>query len=95
MGYQYESGQIIRVDSQLIHNAVVKPALLLLRSDHLKGANSEFLSAHKHYREQEYKECLNDCLKAFESVMKGICEKRKWAYDHGDAAKKADRHHFC
>ena len=30
VGYQYESGQIIRVDSQFIHSEVVKPVLKML-----------------------------------------------------------------
>ena len=27
------------------------------------------------------KECLNECLKAFESCLKTICKKRNWQYD--------------
>ena len=46
-----------------------------------KGANEEFLNAHQHYRKHRYKECMNDCLKAFESCLKGICKKRGWHYD--------------
>jgi hypothetical protein len=50
VGYQYETGQLVKIDSQLIHAEVVKPALLLLRSDKcFKGANDEFLKAHEHY----------------------------------------------
>jgi hypothetical protein len=87
VGFQYEAGQIIRVDSQLIHSEVVKPALRLLSAKPYKGANQEFLSAHTHYRAGKYKECLNDCLKAFESTMKAICDKRKWQYKPTDTAK--------
>ena len=88
IGYQYESGQIVRIDSQLIHSEVVKPALLLLTGDVYRGANEEFLSAHKHYRDRKYKECLNDCLKSFESVMKVICDKRGWNRDENATAKR-------
>ena len=74
MGYRYESGQIIRVDSEFTHSEVVKPALLMLSDPMYEGANAEFLSAHEHYREGRYKECLNECLNAFESCIKsGIC----------------------
>jgi len=52
-----------------------------------KGANEEFLSAHAHYREGKYKECLNDSLKAFESTLKVICHKRRWAFKATDSAK--------
>ena len=51
VGYQYESGQIIRVDSaSLIHSEVVKPALSMLSDPMYEGANDEFLKAHEHYR---------------------------------------------
>ena len=76
VGYQYESGAMIRVDSQLVHSEVVQPALRVLSDPMYKGANAEFMSAHEHYRARKYKECLNDCLKAFESCIKAICAKR-------------------
>lgn len=87
VGYQYESDQIIRIDSQFVHAEVVKPALTLLCDQRYKGAQEEFLNAHKHYREGNYKECLTDCLKAFESTLKTICDIRKWPYSKTDAAK--------
>lgn len=88
VGYQYESGNIIRVDSQIIHSEAVKPVLHLLSDDRFQGANEEFLRAHEHYRHGREKECLNDCLKAFESTMKTICDKQLWSYQPGDTAKK-------
>ena len=88
VGYQYESGKIIRVDSQLIHSEVVRPAMSMLSDPMYQGANAEFLSAHEHYRKRRYKECLNDCLKAFESCIKAICEKRGWNYEPTDNAKR-------
>jgi hypothetical protein len=89
VGYQYESGEIIRVDSKLVHAEVVKPALGVLTNPIYSGANEEYLSAHQHYRDGKYKECLNDCLKSFESTMKAICSKRGWTYDKDkDTAKK-------
>ena len=82
VGYRYESGQIIRVDSEFIHSEVVKPTLGMLSNTMYKGANNEFLNAHKHYRHGRYKECLNDCLNAFESCMKAICRQRRWDYSN-------------
>ena len=81
VGYQYEYGQIIRVDSEFIHSEAMKPALKMLSEPMYKGANEEFLSAHAHYRLKRYKECLNDCLKSFESCLKAICDKWSWNYD--------------
>ena len=88
VGYQYESGQIVKVDSQYIHSEVVKPALMFLSDPIYEGANEEFLNAHEHYRNDRYKECLNDCLKAFESCLKIICQKRGWSYGEKDTANR-------
>ncbi len=88
VGFQYESGQIVRVDSQLIHAEIVRPALHFLSAPMYEGANAEFLSAHKHFRMGRKKECVNDCLKAFESCLKAICSKRGWDYTEKDTAKR-------
>ena len=95
VGYQYVSGEIIRVDLEILHSEAVKPALSLLRDKRYNGANDEFLSAHAHYRNGKYKECLTDCTKAFESTMKVICDKRKWTYASGDTANKLVKCHSC
>jgi AbiJ N-terminal domain 4 len=87
IGYQYSNGQIIRVDSDFIHSEVVIPALRLLSSNGFTGAEQEFLSAHKHYRQQDYKPAIADALKAFESTMKTICDQRGWIYQSTDCAK--------
>ena len=88
VGYQYLAGELVRVDSELIHSEVTKPALRLLNTKHFAGAQQEFLAAHEHYRNGKTKEALNDCLKAFESTMKAICDKRRWGYSQNDTASK-------
>ena len=89
VGYKYESGMMMRIDSQFIHEEIVRPALSMLLSDPMyDGANAEFLSAHEHYRTKKYKECLNDCLKAFESTIKAICTQREWKFNTGDTANR-------
>jgi hypothetical protein len=88
VGYCYENGRIIRIDSEYAHSEIVKPTLLLLSEGHYKGAMQEYLSAHEHYRHRRNKEAINDCLKAFESTMKTICERKKWKYSPTDTAKR-------
>ncbi len=88
-GYEYTNGQLIRVDSQYVHAEVVKPALSIL--DNHNGAREEFLSAHEHYRHNKYEECLVDCNKAFESLMKSIYSKRGWEYKNTATAKNLIR----
>ncbi len=87
IGFQYEAGQVVRIDSRLMHAEVVKPALSFLSDKSLKGPNEEFLKAHEHYRAGRHKECVAECLKAFESTMKAICDRRKWSYGANDTAK--------
>lgn len=80
VGFQFLDGEIIRIDSKLIHAEVVRPALALLHQREYAGAQAEFLKAHEHYRHGNAKEALSECLKALESVMKAICIKRKWQH---------------
>lgn len=70
VGYEYNSGSIMRIDSQLIHAEIVKPAILLLTDVGYAGANQEFMNAHEHFRHSRYKECIAEALKAFESYLR-------------------------
>ena len=75
VGYQFESGKIIRIDNQLIHSEVMKPALHFISAKGFEGANDEFLQAHKKYRNGDHKGALLEGAKAFESVLKIILRK--------------------
>lgn len=88
VGYQFVDGRIVRVDSEYLHSEALRPALRVLRKKRYAGAQQEFLSAHQRYRKGETKEALNDCLKAFESVMKAICGKRSWNYPNNVTASR-------
>lgn len=81
IGFRYKSGKIIRITDEYTYSEITLPALNLLGSELYEGANAEFLSAFEHYKYGRNKECLNECLKSFESVMKCICEKRKWKFN--------------
>lgn len=88
VGFQFESGEIIRIDSTFIHNQITKPTLGLLHNRKFAGANEEYLKAHEHYRHGRNKECLNECLKAFESTLKIICKEKGWDHSETDTSKK-------
>ena len=88
IGYQFEDGQIIRVDSKFIHAEVVVPALGLLSDPNFAGPEQEFRSAHEHYRRQEYKDAIVDALKSFESTIKTICDVRGWEYSKTATVQK-------
>lgn len=91
VGYSFVLGdrpQIIRVDNEHLHRDVVLPALMLLGEPGFEGPNDEYRKAHKHYQDGNVKECLNECLKAFESTMKTICFLRGWTHQKTDPAAK-------
>jgi lysyl-tRNA synthetase class I len=88
IGFSFDGGEIIRVDSTYTHSEITKPTISLLWRKKFKGANEEFLKAHEHYRHGRNKECLTECLKAFESTMKVICTEKNWTFKQTDTAKK-------
>lgn len=88
IGYQFENGEMIKVDSTYIHSEITKPTLKLLWNEKFDGANEEYLKAHDHYRHGRNKECLTECLKAFESTMKIICIEKDWTFNETDTARK-------
>ncbi|SFS88612.1 STM4504/CBY_0614 family protein [Sphingobacterium wenxiniae] len=87
IGYSYESGHIIRIDSTYTHSEITKPTLNLLNRGKFKGANEEYLKAHEHYKNGRNKECLTECLKAFESTLKIICQEKGWSFAPNITAK--------
>ena len=92
IGYSFESGQIIRVDSTYTHAEIVKPTLQLLSNPLFTGANEEYLKAHEHYRRGRNKECLTDCLKAFESTLKTIFTNKGWVFSPNDTSSALITH---
>jgi len=87
-GFQFTSGEIVRIDSLHLHREVVVPALTLLAEKRFEAANAEYRSAHHAYRHGEYEDCLVDCGKAFESVLKVIGAKRGWTFKETDPASR-------
>ena len=88
IGYSYEAGELIRVDSQFVHAEVVKPALVLLSEKRFAGAQDEFRAAYEHYRKGDKKDALTCALKAFESILKVVCDAKGWKYDKDKATSK-------
>ena len=86
VGYQFEDGYILRIDSELIHTEIVKPALQYLNEEGFEGPRDEFIRAHAHYRKGEMKDAIVDANNAFESTLKSICLQRGWKYQKGDSA---------
>lgn len=87
LGYEFIDGQIIRIDNQLLHTETIQTTINLLHEPDFNNANEEFLKAHEHFRFKRNQECLNECLKAFESIIKIACHKNNWEYKETDTAK--------
>lgn len=85
-GFQYESGQLIRMDSEYSHEEIVKPALRILKGSKFAGPQQEFLQAHRHYRAGEYSQAITEAAKAFESTLKTVCDIKGWEYEKGARA---------
>lgn len=81
LGYEYIDGELIRIDNKLLHKVVVKPALYLLNSENFDGAEEEFRKAFELRKKKDNKNSILEALKAFESTMKTICEKKGYAYN--------------
>lgn len=88
VGYQYVSGEILRIDSQHLHTEVVLPALSLLSDPRFASADQEYRSAHEAYRKGELEDCIVDCAKSFESVLKIIGAARNWPIKETDPASR-------
>lgn len=86
LGYQIEEGKFIRVDSQFMHQEVVKPAIHILNSEEFSGPQSEFLLAHASFRNGDYEQAIILASNSFESTLKVVCDKNRWVYQQGARA---------
>nr|WP_285851895.1 hypothetical protein [Sporosarcina luteola] len=86
LGYEIVNNQLIRIDNQFIHSEVVIGAINLLVEESFTSVSDEFLKAHEHYKEGNYKDSIVSCGRAFESVMKVICKELNYPYKPNDTA---------
>lgn len=78
VGYRFADSMIINSPSNFTTNRIIDPSLRLLHTAEYEGAHQEFQNAHAHFRSGRFKEAITDAGKAFESVMKTICARKKW-----------------
>lgn len=88
IGYEIVDGQVIQKSNEFLHQEAILPSLHILSEERFESANKEFREAHHAYRAGEYEDCLTDCLKAFESVMKVIASERSWEVSSNAPAKR-------
>nr|WP_152553625.1 hypothetical protein [Erythrobacter longus] len=87
IGFAIEDGNIMEKSTEFTHVEMTVPALRVLSEKRFAGANEEFRKAHDAYKVGDYKDCISNCLKAFESVMKSIADEQKWGLDPNATAK--------
>ena len=78
-GYEFVNGRLIRIDSQFIHAETVKPVLMILND--YPEQQAEFLNAHEHYLSGDLKASIMCCTRAFEGMMKSICNSKGWEFN--------------
>lgn len=88
LGYECSNGEIIPKTNEVIHQTVIKPALMLLSDERFRGAEEEYLLAFEHLKKGTNKDAILNAGKAFESVMKVICKNLGYPFSENDAAKK-------
>ena len=86
VGYQFVSGRLVKVDSELIHSEIVRPVLRFLDEEGFSGSRQEFLEAHARYRDGNTKDAITNANKAFESMLKTICDQKDWPYPKNSRA---------
>jgi hypothetical protein len=77
---------VIARESEVIHSRVIEPVLKLLQHPAFRSANAEYLEALEDYRKGDFGDSLTKCGSALESVMKVVCDHKKWSYQQKDTA---------
>jgi hypothetical protein len=88
IGYKFADDQIIRIDNELLYNNITKSVLTFLTDPEYKNIDEEYMQAHKHFRSGNYKDCIVNCAKAFESTMKIICVQKDFSFQQNDTSSK-------
>ena len=88
IGYQFENGEMIQVDSKLAHSEVVVPALRLLADPKFEAAEHEFMDAFSAFRKGDYETSLTEACKSLESTIKVIGSKKGWGLNESWPLKK-------
>lgn len=87
VGFIYNDGEILRIDSTHIHSEAVLPTLNLISDAKYATVNEEYRRAHLSYRHGDYETAITECAKAFESTLKIIATTHGWEFKATDTAK--------
>ena len=88
LGYEVINKKLIVKTNTFAHAKMVKPVLVLLSNDKFRGAEEEYLRAFEFYKNNDNSSAILEAVKAFESVMKIICDLNLYAYTKNDTASR-------
>jgi hypothetical protein len=88
LGYRIVDGRFIKIADEFLHQQATLPVLAILGQTGYESAEAEFHKAYDEYRSGEYEDCLTDCCKALESVLKVIGQSRKWGISNNDSLSR-------
>lgn len=81
IGYKFEAGYMIKIDNEVLYSMITKELTVFLSNPEYASINEEYMQAHKHYRAGDYKDCVVNAAKSFESTLKVICAKKGYKYE--------------
>lgn len=88
LGYQFNYGELFRIDNTHTHKEIVLPSILLIRDKRFESVEEEFFKAFEHYKDRNYEAAITEAGKAFESAMKTICKRKNYEFNNDDTASK-------
>ncbi len=88
VGYQFENGKLLQVDSKLAHKEIIVPALHLLAATGFEAAEHEFLDAFDAFRTGDFETVLIEACKSLESTIKVIGARMRWGLEPTAPLKK-------
>src|SRR6266581_375515 len=81
LGYKVHDGQVLRVDTPVLTELAIEPALTLLSEPGFEQADKEFRTALDHLKSNRAADAVAWANASFESTMKVILDARKISVD--------------
>jgi len=72
--------EAIQKSNELVHSTTIMPTLALLAAPVFQIAEKEMMEAHQHFRQGDWTAAVNSAGQSLETVLKTICEKKRWSY---------------
>jgi hypothetical protein len=80
IGYNFTNGRLVPFSDENLLETSIKPVISLLNQPRFKHTYEYYLNAFKNYREGDYQGAIDNCVKAFECLLKTIFAERGIEY---------------